>query len=78
MFRREYQERAAIKGIRPRSEDANFVAATATRIIDAGYREIDFCAFASANPIALKQFNSLGPIKFVQFIEQPLRIGGDA
>jgi len=40
--------------------------------------EIDFRTFASANPIALKQFDSFGPIQFIEVIEQSLRIGSDA
>ena len=77
MFRREHQESTAIKRIRSRSEDAKLVAGMAAGIIDAHYREIDFRALAPANPIALKQFDSLGPIKFVEFIDQALRIGRD-
>src|SRR2546430_10078573 len=78
MFRREHQESTAIKRVRARSEDAKLVAGMAAGIIDAHYREIDFRALAPANPIALKQFDSLGPIKFVEFIDQALRIGRDA
>ena len=40
--------------------------------------EIDFRAFAPANPIALKQFDSLGPIQFFEIVEQSLSIGSDA
>src|SRR5215470_17824455 len=71
MFRREHEERPAVKRVWTRSKNANFVFA----FVDV---EIDFCAFAPPDPIALKQFDSFGPIKFVEFIEQSLRIGRDA
>src|SRR5207247_3785832 len=40
-------------------------------------REIGLRALASANPVALEQFNSLGPIQFVEPIEQSLRKSSD-
>src|SRR5262249_45794699 len=71
MFRREHQERTAIKRVRTRCEHANFLVAFADL-------EIDFRAFASANPVALQQLDSFRPIKAVEFIEQSLRISGDS
>src|SRR6266481_9206459 len=71
MFRRDYQECAAVKGVRSRSENAN-------PLIYILNLEIDFRAFASANPITLEQLDSSGPIKALEFIEQSLRISSDA
>ena len=62
MFRREQQERTAIKRVWPRRENANFVVA----FIDL---EINLSTFASANPIALEQLDSFRPIKLFEFIE---------
>src|SRR5262245_38808818 len=80
MFRREHQERSAVKRVGSCRENANLVIAIADRgagSFDSGYRKIDFRAFASTNPIALKQFDSFWPIKIVQFVEQPLGISSD-
>src|ERR1041385_9047940 len=71
MFWRQDQESTAVKRIGPRRENTNLLI----QILDL---EIDLCAFASANPIALEQFNRLGPIKAVELIEQSLRISSDA
>src|SRR5438094_1284805 len=74
MFRREHQECTAVSRVGSRSENANFGPA----ITDPGYSKIDLRAFASANPIALQQFDSFRPIKALEFIEQSLRISSDA
>ena len=71
MFRREHHERRAVKRVGTRRENADFSG----RIVDL---EIDLCAFASADPVALEQFDSFRPIESVQFVEQSLRIRGDA
>src|SRR4029077_11207527 len=73
MFRREHQECTAVNRVRSRSENANFGAG----ITAPGYSEIDLRALASANPVTLEQFNSLGPIQFVQSLEQSLRKSSD-
>src|SRR5215510_16586119 len=69
MFRREHQECTAVKRVGTCCENANFLVA----FVDL---EVDFRAFASADPVALEQFDSFGPIKPVEFIEQSLRIRG--
>src|SRR5262245_27714000 len=71
MFRREHQERTAIKSVGSRSENANLLV----YILNL---EIDLRAFASGNPIALQQLDSFRPIKFVESLEQSLRISSDA
>src|SRR4029077_8826925 len=73
MFRRKHQECTAVNRVRSRSENANFGAG----ITAPGYSEIDLRALASANPVTLEQFNSLGPIQFVQSLEQSLRKSSD-
>src|SRR5512132_1262182 len=73
MFRREHQERTAVNRVGSRRENANFGAG----ITAPGYSEIDLRALASANPVALEQFNSLGPIQFVEPLEQSLRKSSD-
>src|SRR5690242_18124243 len=65
MLRREHHVSRAIECVWPRSEHANL------RIV-IGDLEIDLGAFASTDPIALKQFDSFGPIKPFQFVDQPL------
>ena len=62
----------AIKRVGAGGENPNFVAAVAGRgagVIDSGYSKVDFRAFAAPNPVALKQFDSLGPIESVQFLQ---------
>src|SRR6516164_7059680 len=71
MFRREQQECAAVNGVGSGSENANL-------LIQILNLEIDLRACASANPIALEQFDSFRPIKAPEFIEQSLRIRSDA
>src|SRR6478736_10027328 len=70
MFRRERQERTAVNSVGSRSEDANL-------LIYILNLEIDLCTLASANPVALEQFDSLGPIQFVESVKQSLRKSSD-
>src|SRR5947207_15781441 len=70
MFRREHQECTAVSRVGSRSKNANL-------LIYILNRKIDLRALASANPVALEQFNSLGPIQFVEPIEQSLRKSSD-
>src|SRR5439155_16747344 len=71
VFRCDYQECAPVKRVGARCENANFLVV----FVDL---EVDFSAFASANPITLEQLDSSGPIKALEFIEQSLRISSDA
>src|SRR4029077_14170947 len=70
MFRREHQECTAINRVGSRSENANL-------LIYILNLKIDLRALASANPVALEQFDSLGPIQSVESLKQSLRIGSD-
>src|SRR5260370_30367647 len=70
MFRREHQECTAVNRVGSRSENANLQI----YILNL---EIDLRALASANPVALKQFDSFGPIQFVESLEQPVRKSSD-
>src|SRR5262249_35286659 len=71
VFRCEHQESTAIKRIGPRGENTDPLI----HVLDL---EIDLRAFASANPIALEQFDSFGPIQTLEFVEQSLRVCSDA
>src|SRR4030095_3264544 len=71
MFRREHQERTAVNRVGSRSENANL-------LIYILNLKIDLRALTSANPVTLEQFNSLGPIQFVESLEQSLRKSRDA
>src|SRR5436190_24398123 len=71
MFGRENKECPTVERVGTRSKNANLFIA----FVDF---EIDLRAFAAADPIALKQFDSFGPIKFVEPIKQSLRIRRDA
>src|SRR5438093_13180664 len=73
MLGRKHHVSRAIKRVRSGREDANFVAS----IVDSGYREIDFRAFAAANPVMLAQFDAFEPIELVELIQQSLRVGRD-
>src|SRR4051812_12430024 len=71
----------AVKRVRPRGEHTDRVAATGgsgTGVIDPGYRKIDLCAFAFADPVLLKQLYSFRPVEAVQLVDQSLGVGGDA
>src|SRR4029434_3127764 len=70
MFRSEHQECTAVKRVGTRSENANLLI----RVLNL---EVDFRTFASADPVALEQFDSFGPIKSREFVEQSLRICSD-
>src|SRR5215831_11622904 len=70
MFRREHQKCTAVKRVGSGSENANL-------LIHVLNFEIDFRAYASADPVALEQFDSFGPIKSREFVEQSLRIRSD-
>src|SRR6516165_8218063 len=70
MFRREHQKCTAVKRVGSGSENANL-------LIHVLNFEIDFRAYASADPVALEQFDSFGPIKSCEFVEQSLRIRSD-
>src|SRR5436305_9349456 len=70
MFRREHQECTAVKRVGSRSEDANL-------LIYVLNLEIDLRPFASANPVALEQFDCLRPIQFVESVNQSLGKGSD-
>src|SRR5512133_809742 len=70
MFRREHQECTAVNRVGSRSENANLLINTLNL-------EIDLRALASANPVALEQFDSFGPIQFVESLEQSLRKSSD-
>src|SRR5436309_298719 len=83
MFRREHQERAAIKRVRSGSENANssigFLPISGLpRQGCRGHGKIDLCAFTSTNPVALELFDSLRPIEGIELSEQPLGIRSDA
>ena len=81
MLGSEHQISTAIKRVGAGGENPDLVAAVAglgAGVTDSGYSEIDFRAFAAPNPIALEQFDALGPIESVQFLQQSLRVGGDA
>src|SRR5215470_14688730 len=67
MFWREHQKRSAVKRVGSGSENANL-------LIHVLNFEIDLRAFASADPVALEQFDSFGPIKSREFVEQSLCI----
>src|SRR5215813_8341108 len=67
MFWRQHQERSAVKSVRARRKNADFLVA----FVDA---ELNLCTFASADPVSLEQLNSFRPVKFVQFVQQSLRI----
>src|SRR4029078_3447566 len=70
MFRRENQKCTAVKRVRSRSENANLLI----RILNL---KIDLRPLAAANPVTLEQFDSLGPIQFVESVKQSLGKGGD-
>src|SRR5262249_44598806 len=70
MFRREHQKCTAVKRVGSGSENANL-------LIHVLNFEIDFRAYASADPVALEQFDSFGPIKSREFVEQSLGIRSD-
>src|SRR5882724_6981094 len=70
MFRREHQECTAVNRVGSRRENANL-------LIYILNLEIDLRALASANPIALEQSDSFGPIELFEFIKQSLRICSD-
>src|SRR5690242_8657793 len=70
MFRREHQKCTAVKRVGSGSENANL-------LIHVLNFEIDLRAFASADPVALEQFDSFGPIKSREFVEQSFRIRSD-
>src|SRR4029077_11918498 len=70
MFRREHQECTAVNRVGSRSENANL-------LIYILNLEIDLRPLASANPVALEQFDSLRPIQFVESLKQSLRKGSD-
>src|SRR4029453_13649051 len=70
MFRREHQECTAVNRVGARSKNANL-------LIYILNLKSDPPALASANPGVLEQLNSLGPIQFVEPIEQSLRKSGD-
>src|SRR4030095_6150175 len=67
MFRREHQKCTAVKRVGSGSENANL-------LIHVLNFEIDLRAFASADPVALEQFDSFWPIKSREFVEQSLRV----
>src|SRR4029077_4779083 len=70
MFRCGHQECTAVNRVGSRRENANL-------LIYILNLEIDLRALASANPVALEQFDSFGPIQFVESLEQPLRKSSD-
>src|SRR6266481_5583004 len=70
MFRREHQECTAVNRVGSRGKNANL-------LIYILNLEIDLRALASANPVALEQFDSFGPIQFVESLEQPVRKSSD-
>src|SRR4029077_11230912 len=70
MFRREHQECTAVNRVGSRSENANL-------LIYILNLEIDLRPLASANPVAMEPFDSLGSIQFVQSLEQSLRKSSD-
>ena len=87
MFRREHHIGGAVKRVRSRGEDTDFVAATGavaavadrgTGVIDPGYSKIDFRAFASSDPIFLEQFDPFWPIEPFELIQQALGICHDS
>ena len=69
MFRREHHVGGAVKRVRSRGEYPDFF------VVDL---KIDFRAFASADPISLEQLDSLRPIEAFKFINQSLRVSGNA
>ena len=69
MFRRQHHVGGAVKRVRSRGEYPDFF------VVDL---EIDFRAFASADPVSLEQFDSLRPIEAFKFINQSLRVSGNA
>ena len=70
MLGREHHVSRTIERVWPRGKDMDFLL-----VVDL---ELDLRAFASTDPVALQQFDSLRPIESVEFIEQALRISGDA
>src|SRR6266508_5186616 len=70
MFRREDQECTAVNRVGSRSENANL-------LIYILNLEINLRALASTNPVALEQFDALGPIQFVESLKQSLCKSGD-
>src|SRR3954447_1597625 len=70
MFRCEHEECTAVNRIGSRSENANLL----NYILNF---KIDLRALASANPVTLEQFNSLGPIQFVESLQQSLGKSSD-
>src|SRR5581483_1039242 len=70
MFRREHHISRAVKSIGSRREHAN----PRVVLIDL---EFDLGAFAAANPIALKQFDSFRPIESLELVDQTLGVRGD-
>ena len=71
MLRREHHVSRSKKGIGPRREYLDFLAEIRDAKLHQG-------AFAATYPIALKQFDPFGPVKPLEFIDEPLRVGGDA
>src|SRR6187455_1444407 len=71
MFRREHQECTAVNGVGSRSENANLLIHILNLKIDLG-------PLASANPITLEQFDSVGPIQVAESVKQSFGKGSDA
>ena len=68
MLRREDHVGRAEQRVRPRREHADRFAADG---------EIDFRAFALADPVALHFLDALGPVEAVEVRQQPLGVRGD-
>src|SRR5580658_870887 len=64
MFRREHHERYAEDGVRPRGEEFDFLARMS------GHRERELRALRAADPVALHQFDGLGPVDFFEVVKQ--------
>src|SRR3954451_19473224 len=83
MFRRDHQEGAAIKRVRPGGENANSSIGFQPipglpRRRCRSHGKLDLCTFTSTNPVALELLDSLRPIERVELSEQPLGIRSDA
>ena len=72
-FRRQHHEGYAKDGIGPGGEDGNVVL-----LAVAGDLKHHFCALAAANPVALHLLEGVGPVQFVQPVQQTAGIGAHA
>jgi hypothetical protein len=71
VLRRQHAVGRAEQRVRPRGEHGERSPAARRR------RRIDVRALAAADPVALHRLDALGPVEFVEVLEQALGVGGD-